>query len=178
MTHRLLVALLTVAVVGSAHAGKAHVHGAGTIDISIDRDQLVISLELPLDAAVGFERAPKTAAEKAALDGAAKVLNDAAALFLPAAAANCSLQSVDVQVPFRAAAPKAAKPSRAEHGDEGHADIDARYVFRCANPAALKSVETRLFGHFKRLYRLEVQRAGPGGQAAGRLTPKQPGLSW
>ena len=61
---------------------------------------------------------------------------------------------------------------------DAHADIDARYVFHCANPAALKGIETTLFKHFKRLYRLEVQRVGPVGQGAARLTPKQPVLNW
>jgi hypothetical protein len=48
-----------------------------------------------------------------------------------------------------------------------HADIDANYVFRCANPAALKGIETTHLQSFKRLYRLEAQRAAPRpGQAA------------
>jgi len=44
----------------SAHAGKGHVHGAGSVDIGIDQGRVTVSLELPLDAATGFERAPKT----------------------------------------------------------------------------------------------------------------------
>ena len=41
---------------------------------------MVLSLELPLDAATGFERPPKTPQEKAALEETARYLNDAARL--------------------------------------------------------------------------------------------------
>jgi len=147
-----------------AQAQKAHVHGEGKLDVAIDKDTVTLNLELPLDAAVGFERAPKNDKEKTALTTAEKILNDAAALFVPSPAANCAAQSVKVEMP--------------QFSGNAHADIDASYVFRCANPAALKGIETTLFKHFKRLYRLEVQRVGPAGQGAQRLTPKNPVLSW
>jgi len=171
--------ILALALIGSAHAQqghKAHVHGAGKLDISIEQDQFVIALALPLEALVGFERAPLVAKEAAALEDAAKLLKDAAKLFLPTAAARCVVQSVTVEVPFSAAARNAVRPA----GDSapGHADVDATYAFRCARPAALKGLETQLFTHFKRLYYLDVQRIGPQGQGAGRLTPQQPVLAW
>jgi len=147
-----------------AHAGKAHVHGEGTLDVSIDKATITLNLELPLDALTGFERAPKNDREKAALTDAGKILGDAAALWLPTSAAKCTVQSVDVSLPKFAA------------GE--HADVDAHYVFRCAAPAALKNLETTLFKQFKRLYRIESQRVGPSGQGAQRLTPKSPTLAW
>jgi hypothetical protein len=158
----LLTALLFFLPV--AHAQHKHTHGEGRLDISIDKDLITLNLELPLDAAVGFERAPKNDKEKAALAATGQTLNDAAALFVPSPAANCAAQSVKVEMP--------------QFSGNAHADIDASYVFRCANPAALKGIETTLFKHFKRLYRLEVQRVGPAGQGAARLTPKQPVLNW
>lgn len=160
--------LLCLAVPATAFAAKGHVHGTGTLDVAVDQGRLAIDLELPLDAATGFERAPRNAAEKAALEETARVLNDAATLFTPTAAANCRVTSVEVTVPFLDGKGPA----------DGHADIDARYRFECATPGALKGVETSLFRHFKRLYRLQAQRSGPGGQGAARLTPKQPALSW
>jgi hypothetical protein len=133
----------------------------------IDKDSVAINLELPLDAAVGFERAPKNDREKAALAAAEKALGDAA-LFLPTPAANCKAQL-----------PKVVMPAfGAKAGADDHGDIDASYAFRCANPAALKSIETGIFKNFKRLYRLEAQRVGPTGQGAARLTPKNPVLAW
>lgn len=159
-------ALLLTCALPAAHAAKGHVHGEGQLEVVVDKDRLVIALELPLDAAVGFERAPKDAREKAALDEALKRLDDAS-LFVPSAAAHCTLQTKTVSVPF-----SDGKAS------DGHADIDANHEFRCANPAALTGFETSLFSHFKRLYRIEAQRVGPNGQGAARLTPKQPRMGW
>ena len=58
------------------------------------------------------------------------------------------------------------------------ADIDAHYVFRCATPTLLKSVETGLFKHFKRLYRIETRSATPAGQGAARLSARQAVIAW
>lgn len=161
--HALLTTALLLAL-STAQAQHKHVHGEGKLDVAIDKDTITLNLELPLDAAVGFERAPKNDKEKAALAATEKTLNDAAGLWLPTPAANCSVQSVEVGMP--------------KFDGGGHADVDARYVFRCAAPGALKGVETTIFKQFKRLYRLEAQRVGPVGQGAQRLTPKQPVLGW
>jgi hypothetical protein len=162
---RYLFIVATIALFsGAAYAAKAHVHGTGSLDVVIDRGQITLSLELPLDVAVGFERAPKSENEKAALAATEKTLHDAAALFIPTTTANCTPQSVKVEMPNSS-------------GGE-HADIDATYSFSCATPAQLKSIETTIFKHFKRLYRLETRRVGPGNQGAARLSPKQPTLSW
>lgn len=158
-----LFAATALALALALPAQAQHAHGAGRLDVAIDKESVTLNLELPLDAAVGFERAPKNDKEKAALAAAEKTLNDAAALFLPTAAAQCAPQSVQVGMP---------------QFDGEHADIDAAYVFRCAAPAALKGIETTLFKRFKRLYRLETRRVGPTGQGAMRLAPNQPILSW
>jgi hypothetical protein len=163
MKHSALIATLLCLSL-PVHASKAHVHGEGKLDAAIEKDTITLNLELPLDVAVGFERAPKNDKEKAALTDAEKIMKDAAALWQPTAAAACAVQSVDVSMP--------------KFDGDGHADVDARYVFRCSMPAALKGVETTLFKQFKRLYRLEAQRVGPSGQGKQRLTPKTPVLSW
>lgn len=141
-----------------------HVHGEGKIEAVLDSGKITLTLELPLDTTVGFERAPKNDKEKAALTDAEKALKDAAPLFLPSAAAKCTLSSVQVEMPvFK--------------GKE-HTDIDAEYVFSCGEPSALKGIETTIFKSFKRLYRLEAQLVGPKGQGTQRLTPKAPTLRW
>ncbi len=171
----LLAAVLLLAL-PVAHAQHKHVHGEGRLDVVIDKETITLNLELPLDAAVGFERPPRNDKERAALTAADKALQEAAALFVPTPAARCTVQSAQAQVPFTGGDDK-----HGEHAHEGevhHADIEASYVFRCAEPAALKGIETTLFKHFKRLYRIETQRSGPAGQGAQRLTPKIPVLTW
>ncbi len=149
-----------------AYAGKGHAHGEGKLDVSIERDSITLTLELPLDAATGFERAPKNEQERTALAAAEKALRDPA-LFLPTPAARCTAQ-----------APQVTMPAFDGKQGDGHGDIDATYGFRCAAPAELKSIETTLFKNFRRLYRVEARRVGPAGQGAARLTPKNPVLSW
>ena len=159
--------LLALLAVLALPAQAQHAHGEGMLDVVIDKDSIAINLELPLDAAVGFERAPRNEREKAALAATEKTLGDAA-LFVPMPAANCTAQP-----------PKVVMPAfGAKAGNDGHGDIYASYTYRCANPAALKSIETGIFKQFKRLYRLEAQRAGPSGQGKQRLTPKNPVLAW
>ena len=168
-TFLLLASLVTLAAPTlPAHAGKAHVHGEGKLEVIIDRDAITINLELPMDVAVGFERAPKSEKEKAALSAAQKLLGDTAAMVVPTAAAGCTALPAKVTLPSFSAT----------QGDDAHADIDASYVFRCARPTALKTIETGIFKNFKRLYRLEAQRVGPTGQGKQRLTPKSPALNW
>jgi len=157
-----------------AFAQHKHVHGEGRLDVAIDKDTLTMSLELPLEAAVGFERPPRTEKEKAALAAAVQAL-ESATLYQPTPAAQCTLQTKTLHVPF------SGGDSHAGHAHEGathHVDLEAVHVYRCAHPDALQSIETTLFKHFKRLYRLETQRVGPRGQGAQRLTPKQPTLVW
>lgn len=164
---RLLIAAALCIATGATQAAQGHAHGVGSLDVAVDGKELALSLELPLDAAVGFEHAPRTPAEQAALASAAKLLKDPA-LFVPSAAAGCTLARAEVTVPFVGGAAAAGE----------HADLAAAYTFQCANPAALKGFETALFKHFRRLYRIEARRIGPAGQGSGRLTPKTPALSW
>ena len=154
----------------AAAAGK-HDHGTGRLDVAIEKDRITLNLELPMDTLVSFERAPRNAKEREALDAAGAKLKDGAALFLPVAAAQCTLKSAGVNLPFATNAP-------AEKGAEGHADVDGRYEFQCARPDALTSIDTALFKIFPRLYRVELQRIGPVGQGGGRLTPKAPAIRW
>jgi hypothetical protein len=138
-----------MALLPLAHAQHKHVHGEGRLDVTIEGNRISLALELPLDAA---------------------------ALYVPTPAANRTLQSKTAQVPFTGGDDKHGH--HAHEGETHHADIEATHVFTCANPAALKGIETTLFKSFKRLYRLEVRRSGPTGQGAARLTPKRPLLGW
>jgi len=151
-----------------AHSAPAHVHGVAKMDLAVDGNKLTLSMEMPLDNLVGFEHLPKTDKQKAALAEAMASLKNAADLFVPTVAAGCKVDTVDVGDPFPGGKAKA----------DGHADVDADYVFRCAQPAALKGLETKLFKRFGRLHRVDVQRATAAGQGAATLTPEQPGMNW
>ncbi|MCX8086773.1 MAG: DUF2796 domain-containing protein [Rhodocyclaceae bacterium] len=165
---------LIFALACAAPAFAQHVHGEGRLELTLDRETLSIELVIPLEAAVGFERPPRNDKEKAALAQAAAALEGVP--FTPSAAAQCTLQEKRIHVPFTGGDDRHEAHSHA--GGQHHADLEARFVFRCTQPAALQTIETSLFSSFKRLYRLEARRVGPSGQGAQRLTPKRPHLAW
>lgn len=167
---RLVQALSFVVLLISpfALAAPPHVHGVAKMDLAIDGNKLILSMEMPLDNTVGFEHLPSTPAQKSALAESMKILRNASELFVPTPAAGCRVESAQVGDPFPGGKGKA----------DGHADVDADYVFRCASPAALKGLETTLFKHFSRLQRIDVQRATAGGQGAATMNPEHPGMNW
>lgn len=155
---QLLFALGCLACASVFAQGHAHVHGQARLDVVVDGDQLVLTLQAPLDSVVGFEHAPRTAAQRQAADAALKALADAGRLFKPPAEAGCAAVSQSVQAPVLQGA-----------AGDGHADLDADYRFRCQAPAALTRLDLGLFDALPRLQRLDVQIAGPSGQSKRTL---------
>lgn len=142
-----------------------HEHGAARLDLALDGEALHLALDLPGMDALGFEHPPRTPQQNAALAQAKARLADTAALFIPTPAAACR-----------------AEPGRVEaHGFDAeaqgeHADFAARYVFHCAQAAALRDVQVELFRHFPSLETVDVQAATANGQSAATLTRQQSGF--
>jgi hypothetical protein len=57
----------------------------------------------------------------------------------------------------------------AKAAKDGHADLEAAIGFKCAQVAQLADVQVDLFDAFKRMKRIDVQVAGPKGQAKAVL---------
>jgi hypothetical protein len=161
--HRLACCLILWSAAAVAQAAGKHEHGVVRLDVALDGATLLIEAEMPLDSLVGFERRPRTEAERKALDAALAKARDGAALFRPPAAAGCTLQ--------RAAADSAALAPGAKASE--HADVDAVYEFRCERPAELKSLDHGLFEAFARIKRIEVQVATAGAQSRQVLARPQ-----
>lgn len=155
-------AALTVAGAAFAHSQKAHQHGIGKLDVAVEGAQVTLELELPLDALVGFERAPRNDAERKTAATALARLRDGAAMFGFDAAAQCKASSVKVEAPVLEQATSAG-------AKDGHADLDATYVFNCAHPAQLRSLDVRLFAAFARIERIQVQAVLAKGQRSAVL---------
>jgi hypothetical protein len=142
----------------------AHVHGLMHLDIAVERQLLTLQLEAPLDSLLGFERRPRTPAERQAADALLKQMGDATTLFKPDAAAQCVLAKVSVE---SAALQSTAKTEAGK--DSEHADLDASYEFNCAHPDQLAAIAVGLFDAFKRVQKIEVQVAGAQGQSKQTL---------
>lgn len=180
MTHSFLRHALTAALCLmplAVHAAAAHVHGAATLAVAIDGGTLTLLLESPTDSLVGFEQAPRTARERAAVTKMKQTLERPAALFVPTPAAACKSAGVKLESTLFEPGHSHHDPGAHEYAG-GHADLDGEFVFRCARPDALRDLEVRLFDAFPRLKKLKVEIAGPRGQTAAQLTPRQRKASW
>ncbi|MBT2333924.1 DUF2796 domain-containing protein [Variovorax paradoxus] len=146
-----------------AQQQHAHVHGQLKLDVAIDGPTVVISMDSPLDNIVGFERAPKTDAEKKIAEDAIALLRAADKLFAIDPAANCKLGPVEL----RSGALGLGNPDPAEPA--GHADIDATFSFNCTNAAAAKFIDVSLFSAFKGTRQIDAQIASAQGQFKRQL---------
>ena len=88
------------------------------------------------------------------------------ALFKLVAAAGCRRVSVEVEAPVLEAR---AGPGVAASGADGHAELEAQITYDCAQPGGLQTLEVGLADTFKRIRRIDVQVAGPRGQAKTAL---------
>ena len=178
--HRLSLDLMLAALVFTAslslHASEAHVHGQSRLEIAVEGKQLTLRFESPLDNLTGFEHAPRNEQERQILDKAVNILRQASQVFVQPSAAACTTRSVELSSPVLSRTDDKRESSPHEH--EEHGDMDAGYVFNCANPAALNEVDVRLFQSFPRLKRIDVSFVGPKGQKASQLTGKQSRFVW
>lgn len=148
-----------------AGAGKAHVHGAARLDIAVEPTRITLFLETPLENLLGFERAPRTDAERAAADAMLARLRAFDGLLRVDGAAGCKPGAVRIDAPALAQ-PGGAAPDKDK---DGHADLEAQFEFVCAAGTRAGFVEVGLFDAFPRLSRLELQLAGPRGQLKATL---------
>lgn len=143
--------------------GSAHVHGVGTLDIAVDAKKIVVQFDTPLDNLVGFERAPRTDAERKRVDEAVARLKAGDQMFKFDAAAGCKLAMVELN----SAALGLGKPG-ATAAKDGHAELDASWEFDCNDGAKAAFVDVGLFT-FNPLKRVQVQLALPKGQLKREL---------
>ncbi|WP_323001860.1 ZrgA family zinc uptake protein [Denitromonas sp.] len=166
-TRHVVGGLCLLAVPFLAAAGDAHEHGVARLSLVQEGTTITLGFESPLDSLVGFEHAPRTGAQKQALQKARAALENAATAVTLQAAAACVARAVTVEMPF-------GDTAHAGHDDhDTHADAEAEYVFECAQPAALGSVTVGLFKAFPRLQRIDAEAATAAGQGKAVLRPAQ-----
>lgn len=168
----------------TAFAHAPHVHGLARLTVTVHEDILVIALESPLDNLVGFEHAPRTAAQRAALEGLVHTLENPSALFSPPAAAGCTASVVTLESPVLTAMAKADRAhadedeNERERDEHVHADLLAEFTFHCARPQHLDSINVNLFVPFPRLERINAEVATAEVQTAARLDVRNTLLRW
>jgi hypothetical protein len=159
-----LICALVLATAGPAPAASPHQHGTATLDIAVDAGRVSIVLDTPLDNLLGFERAPRTEAERQQAAAAVALLRDAGRLFRIDPAAGCTLAQVELDsAALKLGAEGPATPR------EGHADLEGRFDFDCRQGDRAAYVEIGLFEAFRNLRRLELQLVTPKGQTKASL---------
>ena len=154
------LALPAAAAPGGHGAGHAHVHGVAKLELVIEPRQLNLRLEAPLDDLVGFERAPRTPAERKRVDEAVATLRAADGVFMPDPAAGCTLRSVVLT----SAVLKLGEAGSTKPMEAGHAELEAEVVFDCQDTARLGHVDHGLFKAFPRMRQLDAEGVTPSGQ--------------
>ncbi|MCP5231116.1 MAG: DUF2796 domain-containing protein [Zoogloeaceae bacterium] len=141
-----------------------HVHGVAALNIALEGDEVHIELESPAANIVGFEHAPSSEADHAALDQAVARLKHGDALFRFNAEAGCRMEMAKVTSALLAEVHE-------KHEGEAHSDIEAAYHFECAQPGELTALTVELFEAFPATGEIEVQYVIESKQGAAELTP-------
>ena len=172
MRSSLLIGTLVLGLVAlSAAALQKHEHGVARLDIAVDPQRVSIHFDSALDNLIGFEREPRSDAERAVVAGVLARLRRAEQLFRIDAAAACKLVKTGlVSAPLQLGA--TAAPAK-----DGHADLQASFDFNCEAGAKAGFVDLDLFEAFPRLQRIEVQVATPRGQMKAVLRRPQSRLA-
>ena len=184
-------AILLTAAPTLAHG--PHEHGAARLDVAVEGNSVEISLESPLANALPFEHAPRDAAQRQAVQNMAATLHKAENIFVFPAEAQCRIKKVTLEseaLPealLKAnTAPQPEQTQTSKHNASAvpavepkpHADLDASFIFECAQPDVLHGMDVRLFSAWPALHELRVQIVSPTGQHAAELNEQAHTLTW
>lgn len=158
----------------------AHVHGLADMNIAVDGEVLEIELVAPAANIVGFEHAPRTDEQHAALDAAKQRLREADTIFGIDPAAECRASHVEVHSTLEDADDHDHHhhDDHAHDHDHAHSDIVAQYRFECARPERLAGLDVRLFEPFPGNEAIQVQVLTATSQDGLRLTPERTRVRW
>tara|TARA_R110002049_G_scaffold170822_3_gene337447 strand:+ start:371 stop:1030 length:660 start_codon:yes stop_codon:yes gene_type:complete len=174
-------AIAALAMSAAVAAQHAHEHGVADLRIAVDGATLLVEFDSPLANLVGFEHAPRDAAQREALSTLAARLREPQKLLSLPAAAQCEQVAIEIEVPGhedehghghdhdKHGHDKHDHGHAHDHADE-HADAFAAWEFRCENIDALDAVELGLIEAFPTISTLRVNVAAPGGQSSRRVS--------
>lgn len=184
---RLLPALLLpLASLATAQHQHAHTHGRLAFTVAVDAQAITLTMQAPLDNFLGFERAPRTDAERKSVAAMVERLRAADTLFIPDSRAECRLSKVTLESAVlglgdnakRDAAPVQGAAAKRQPAQDEHADIDVSMVFACAKATLARHIDVKLFDTFKRVQSIEAQVVSGQGQFKRSLSKAAPRLTW
>ena len=162
----------------------SHVHGIAALNLALEGQEVHIELDSPAANIVGFEHAPSSEADHAALDKAVAALKDGDRLFSFNDDAGCRMETAKVasELLDEEHEPHTEEKTREhaheekeghdheEREGETHSDIEATYHFECNAPGKLTQLTVELFEAFPGMEELKVQYVIESKQGAAELT--------
>lgn len=197
LTFTAIAAVLAIPVFADDHDHEhrelgAHEHGVGHLDISFERNEIEIELEVPGADITGFEHVAESDADKAAVDAALNMLMSPLDLFVLPAAAGCRVTDAGVEIEGK---------GHDHHGDDHdhhddahdhdhdddhghdhddtntHNEYHAEYELTCSDPAAIGGIEMAYFTTFENARKLIVRIADDSGVKRHEATRDAPVLT-
>jgi len=155
----------------------AHVHGAATLQLILQGNDLEMEFHSPAMNIVGFEHKATTADEKQKIQDALATLRNAGELF-SFSGTRCQLTEVEAEL------------DQDDHDDEhghdndhdqhhddhaeahtaGHSEFDVDYRFRCDDGSRLSTIEVKLPVRFTGIQTLDAEWILNDSQGAAELT--------
>jgi hypothetical protein len=146
---------------GGFEQHHAHEHGKVTVNIAIDRGDVVIELAAPAVNVVGFEHAPGNDHERNAVLNAAALIRGGHQLFTMPEGAKCQFVKTDFTDP---AFEQNEAAGDEDHSHADHADYEARFSYRCADPKQLDWIEPTVLAKLLNVTEARVNVIAPSGQ--------------
>jgi Protein of unknown function (DUF2796) len=165
-----LVAAVAAPAVHAAPHAHAHVHGNIQLGIALDGPTVTVNIDTPLESLIGFEHAPRSAAQKQIASRWSSLLTQGARLLRFNPEAGCTLQQVALEAPVLGLS-TSNTTSPAAHGD--HADLEGDWVFHCAHPEALRQLDLGFFAQSQHAQKIEVMLITAKKQSKLRLMRPQ-----
>lgn len=169
--------------VSEVRHAASHQHGDANLAIVLEDKTLTLELETPLFNLTGFEHAPETEEEIAAVEAAEAKLKQPETLFLMKEQAECERADNDLEIHL--GEDEHDDHDEHEDTDEAHHDDDhdddhdehddaeevhhedalITYTFECAAPEKLSEIDIALLQAFPNMTELEVAYLGPNSQS-------------
>lgn len=148
------------------HDHMPHVHGAATLSIALEGNQLQMELDSPAINLVGFEHQPYNNQQRQSVEDAIRLLKDVKKLLTFPDQAGCLPIEVHVETPLTEHGHGAAY----DHDEGKHADFHGYYKMQCRS---LQFIEMQpLFRAFKGVEKVTCQIVTAKKQIVKEVTAK------
>jgi ABC-type Zn2+ transport system substrate-binding protein/surface adhesin len=172
---------------------SAHVHGISELEIVKVADELQLWMISPAYNLIGFEHEPGNEKQMKQMNDALHLLKSPERFLSLNTQAGCKLISVATETPLandlhpsgiekhdedEQHAHRSEHPEHKHEGEERpHADIQAHYHYRCANPENMTSLKIDLFSHFPLIEKIQAKIITQTRQFEMELTPETAEIS-